>query len=703
MTIDHLLIERGLADADQIEEALTRVKLIGGTVEDHLLRLGYVGEADLVAVLGDRNNRPYRVLGDSVVAPDVLRRLSAAAARDLAALPLAYDDAASTLTVAVADPGDPVILEKVAEAAEAGSVELVGAVPSVLRCRIVDSYRSCPGTGPVEEQDPAGQMTAPVNRGNVLLVSSFLSAEEHFARGLVGDGYQVTMIDDPLEASAELERGNYSVLIILGRSRQTRRLLADRARRLRPGTTILAADSAADLLLKNPVAAECADLVVTNLRACIALLSSDEEMASGRADIYGRFVEMICHELGLPPADRLLITNAAFLHDLARIYLGEEEQPEWAEALGGASDDDGGPAYPPELLAILRASGTDPGNTYNDRLPLEILGANILKAASDVLERVNPDEPLPRDQYLAIRDDLRRLSGIQLFPQVVAVVLQILERKVEGEHRAAPDSRVLILNERGDDYLMLEPCLHHLGFEVETVASIERCATLYVHRQPEFLVVLAPGEADRVVSIIDRLKAGGADLESGSVFLLPEGRVVSELTYLLKEGIEDITPLDGDLDPLLVRMVRIRERQKREYEQRLQVLQAIGTQGTLKDMNLIDLLQTMGHAGKTARISVTGAGEHLVAYLKHGNLIFAECDAKTGPEAVYAALEWTEGVWSVDPVEPSELPEPNVDEAIDAILMEGCRLIDEQQRGEDDNDVDRELFADDIDLENAFS
>ena len=703
MTIDHLLIERGLADADQIEEALTRIKLTGGTVEDHLLRLGYVGEADLVTVLGDRNNRPYRVLGDSVVAPDVLRRLSAAAARDLTALPLAYDDAASILTVAVSDPGDPVILEKVAEAAEAGSVELVGAVPSVLRCRIVDSYRSCPGTGPGEEQEPAGQTAAPVNRGDVLLVSNFLSAEEHFARGLVGDGYRVTMIDDPLEAAAELERGNYSVLIVLGRSRETRRLLADRARRLRPGTAILAADSVADLLLKNPATAECADLVVTNLRACIALLSSDEELASGRADIYGRFVEMICRELNLPPADRLLVTNAAFLHDLARIYLGEEEQPEWAEALGGASDDDGGPAYPPELLAILRATDTDPGNTYNDRLPLEILGANILKAASCVLERVNPDEPLARDRYLAIRDDLRRLSGTQLFPQVVAVVLQVLERNVEGDHQAAPDSRVLILNERGDDYLMLEPCLHHLGFEVETVASIERCASLYVHRQPHFLVVLAPGEADRVVSIIDRLREGGADLESGSVFLLPEGRVVSELTYLLKEGIEDITPVDGDLDPLLVRMVRIRERQKREYEQRLQVLQAIGTQGTLKDMNLIDLLQTMGHAGKTARISVTGSGEHLIAYLKHGNLIFAECDTKTGPEAVYAALEWTEGVWSVDPVEPSELPEPNVDEAIDAILMEGCRLLDENQRVEDDNDVDRELFADDIDLENAFS
>ena len=49
-----------------------------------------------------------------------------------------------------------------------------------------------------------------------------------------------------------------------------------------------------------------------------------------------------------------------------------------------------------------------------------------------------------------------------------------------------------------------------------------------------------------------------------------------------------------------------------------------------------------------------------------------------GAEAVYCALAWKRGVWSLEPITPEDLPEPNVDQPNEAILLEGCRRLDER-------------------------
>jgi hypothetical protein len=126
-------------------------------------------------------------------------------------------------------------------------------------------------------------------------------------------------------------------------------------------------------------------------------------------------------------------------------------------------------------------------------------------------------------------------------------------------------------------------------------------------------------------------------------------------------------------------------------------MQQMGTHGSLEDMNVIDLLQAIGHTQKTVRISVTGHGSQLSMCIDQGRLVFAECEQATGAEAIYRALVWQHGVWSVDPIEPRELPEPNNDEPIDSILIEGCRRMDEHARGDSETmDSETETELDDI-------
>jgi hypothetical protein len=70
----------------------------------------------------------------------------------------------------------------------------------------------------------------------------------------------------------------------------------------------------------------------------------------------------------------------------------------------------------------------------------------------------------------------------------------------------------------------------------------------------------------------------------------------------------------------------------------------------------------------------------LTVCLDAGRIVFAAFDDLAGAEAVYEGLTWTEGAWHVEPVTPEDLPAPNNDLSNEAILMEGCRLIDERVR-----------------------
>jgi hypothetical protein len=115
-------------------------------------------------------------------------------------------------------------------------------------------------------------------------------------------------------------------------------------------------------------------------------------------------------------------------------------------------------------------------------------------------------------------------------------------------------------------------------------------------------------------------------------------------------------------------------------------MKSLGTHGTLEDMNLIDLLQALGPSFKTARISVTAEGKQLTVFLDKGKMIHAECDGIVGPDAIYEAIPWTRGIWSVDPIEPAELPEPNTFSSNESILLEGCRRMDDKNHS-DENDV----------------
>ncbi len=237
-------------------------------------------------------------------------------------------------------------------------------------------------------------------------------------------------------------------------------------------------------------------------------------------------------------------------------------------------------------------------------------------------------------------------------------------------------SRLLLHAPVGAESSRLKHKLETNLFVVHQSETIQDCAKHFKREGADIVLLCRHGNADEVAAMIGELAANGYVMDRVPTYILTDFTTVANLNWLLTRGVEDIVPIDPEWQSLVIKLNRMRSRLEKEKGERIQTLHDMGTHGTLKDMNVIDLLQAMGPGDKTVRISVTGSGKHLTMFLDHGKLTYAACDDKYGAEAVYDGLTWKAGIWSVDPISRDDLPEPNNDRSIDSILIEGCHLLD---------------------------
>ena len=242
---------------------------------------------------------------------------------------------------------------------------------------------------------------------------------------------------------------------------------------------------------------------------------------------------------------------------------------------------------------------------------------------------------------------------------------------------AAAEYRVLILNEGGAEIPELERQLRVLNFGVGAAASVDDFADRYRRTLPEAVIMVTEGDCSTIIELMDRVQARQIPIEEIPVYVLANDIAYDELILLLRLGIDDVMPFVEGFDLLVLKLGRVRAVYVAQKQQRLHVIQGLGTHGSLEHINVIDLLQAMGPSEKTARISISANAKQLTIFLDRGHIMYAECDGVIGVDAVYKGIPWSRGIWSVDPIPQDSLPSPNINVGNDAILLEGCRRMDE--------------------------
>lgn len=219
--------------------------------------------------------------------------------------------------------------------------------------------------------------------------------------------------------------------------------------------------------------------------------------------------------------------------------------------------------------------------------------------------------------------------------------------------------RVLALSADKEPLASLAAHLDRTGWEVEKAGEWEE------------------GEWDCVVATLGRgltLLEGwshGGQAGRPPVFLVSEAPSGPDTMYAIRLGAEDVFEPGIQVEVVEAKMQRAIKRAGAEVRRTVT--------GNLKEMGFADLMQVLSNGSRTCVLKIDGPPGVGTVALRDGAVTDARTPEKTGAEAFYEMVGWTEGRFEILP--DAEPPGRSVEgESTEGLLMEGFRLLDESRR-----------------------
>ena len=687
LRLDEILVRDGLVTEEQVKEVLQYQKENGGRIGSLLMSHGFVDETGLVKALSKQCGCDGVVLSDLEIPDIVIRFVPRNIANARKVLPFDYDPESDTLKVACEEPQDKNLVDELRFILRGKQVKLFIAAESSLKDAIKRYYGDPNGgsggeAAPGADQAHSAEIAA--ERGSILLVTDEEDHGESLKNILEKHNYRVVTTDSADDAIDAIDGHEFHTVFIKDTVPGDYIDLIDRLRKISPRTRVRYYEHGAKLLLEDDTASMQDELLVRNLDLFTSLLASREKTEANHTATVGQYVDKLCRRIGLPDKDRMVITSAAYLHDLAYYYYGgSAEMPDNPRAIVDKNakllDSLN---FSPLVVAVVQSMYINLRKKYTRRLPIEILGGNIVTMVDIFCDTIPDNEPISLDKFETIKTKFHDLTGKLFLGEVVDAFIDMIQDEMLAE---APDEKfgqVMIFATDTERLGTMKQRLRREGFRALTHRSVDSFVNLYQRGTPDMMVIVGRGDIDDTTAIITDITRRGVQLDKVPTFLLVDSSVATQATALLENGIEDVIPFDENMNLLLIKMKKMRSRIEAEATERRKIESDSGSYGSLENMNLIDLLQALGPSRKTVRMIVAGQGGELTMFLRQGNIIFAQCREKSGAEAVYEAMAWTRGTWRIEHVGEDLLPEPNNEFSNESILMEGCRLIDERLMNE---------------------
>jgi|SRR5437588_525000 len=114
--------------------------------------------------------------------------------------------------------------------------------------------------------------------------------------------------------------------------------------------------------------------------------------------------------------------------------------------------------------------------------------------------------------------------------------------------------------------------------------------------------------------------------------------------------------------------------------------------GSLSQMNVIDLVQSLEMGRKSCQLTLTNEKETCDLYFTQGQVVHAKYGSSTGDEAVFKVLRWTDGNFQVN--FEGKTTEQTTKLNTQGLLMEGLRLLDESRRDSGQEEEEEDVLLD---------
>ena len=184
--------------------------------------------------------------------------------------------------------------------------------------------------------------------------------------------------------------------------------------------------------------------------------------------------------------------------------------------------------------------------------------------------------------------------------------------------------------------------------------------------------------------LVEKLK-GRAATAKIPVIVMASRADISEKLKMLQDAVEDFVEKPFYIKEAAGRIKRIVDKISLEKMAREAPGESV-VRGSLAQMNVMDLLQSLEMGHKTCELVLTTNGERCEMYFSDGQINHAIYGPLKGDEAVYKVLTWPGGAFQIDFTGKSS--EQTITRYTQGLLMEGLRLLDEANREKEENVLD---------------
>ncbi len=199
--------------------------------------------------------------------------------------------------------------------------------------------------------------------------------------------------------------------------------------------------------------------------------------------------------------------------------------------------------------------------------------------------------------------------------------------------------------------------------------------------KPDLIIADYTMEAMDGRQLVQKLKSRSATA-SIPVILMASKTDITEKLKVLQDTVEDFIEKPFFLKEAAARIKKVVDKISLEKMAR----EAPGEstlRGSLAQMNVMDLLQSLDMGHKTCALTLNNNGDRCQMFFNDGQINHATYGELKGDDAVYKVLSWTGGNFEINFNGSSA--EQTVTRSTQGLLLEGLRLLDESNRDTEEN------------------
>jgi CheY-like chemotaxis protein len=238
----------------------------------------------------------------------------------------------------------------------------------------------------------------------------------------------------------------------------------------------------------------------------------------------------------------------------------------------------------------------------------------------------------------------------------------------------ATDVKVLLVDDNPMVLGMLRQAVSALAI-VSTAGDAADALLKAVDEMPDLLVsdYRLPGMDGR--QLLEKLKSRRATASISVILMASKADIAERLS--LQDPVEDYIEKPFFLKDATQRIKRVVDRIALEKLAKAAPSDGI-LRGSLLQMNVIDLVQSLEMGRKSCLLTMTNADDKCEMYFAQGQVVHAVYGSISGDEAVFKVLRWTAGNFQIN--FDGKTTQQTTTLNTQGMLMEGLRLLDEAQR-----------------------